>query len=191
MFISAGNGIPAKVVLASPAPGEGVPRAIRIGEHTTPLGVCRIALAGDRVCYLGFVEEGGASSLESEVGGVWPGTPLERDPEGTAAMMEAVFCGRSGAITVLLRGTDFQMRVWPALLEIPPGSLVTYGKLAGRVGCPGGARAAGQAVGANPVAVLIPCHRVVGSDGRLGGYRWGAEIKRALLLRERAGSLPD
>ena len=83
-----------------------------------------------------------------------------------------------------IRGTAFQQRVWQALREIPPGTTVSYGDLAGRIGAPKSVRAVAQAVGANALAVAIPCHRVVRNDGALSGYRWGVERKRALLERE-------
>jgi AraC family transcriptional regulator of adaptative response/methylated-DNA-[protein]-cysteine methyltransferase len=83
-----------------------------------------------------------------------------------------------------LRGTAFQERVWRALRAIAPGTTVTYAELAERVGTPSAARAVGAACAANPVAVAIPCHRVVRSDGSLAGYRWGVERKAALLARE-------
>jgi AraC family transcriptional regulator of adaptative response/methylated-DNA-[protein]-cysteine methyltransferase len=83
-----------------------------------------------------------------------------------------------------VRGTAFQQRVWAALRAIPPGSTATYGEIARRIGKPQSSRAVGAACGANPIAVAIPCHRVVGSDGALTGYRWGVGIKRALLERE-------
>jgi AraC family transcriptional regulator, regulatory protein of adaptative response / methylated-DNA-[protein]-cysteine methyltransferase len=87
-----------------------------------------------------------------------------------------------------VQGTAFQRRVWLALQEIPPGDTVSYADIASRIGKPKGARAVAQACAANPVAVVIPCHRVVRGDGRLGGYRWGLERKRLLLGRERKGS---
>lgn len=83
-----------------------------------------------------------------------------------------------------VRGTDFQRRVWDALRNIPAGTTVTYGELAARIGQPSAVRAVASACGANPVAVAIPCHRVVGRDGKLTGYRWGVERKRTLLARE-------
>lgn len=85
-----------------------------------------------------------------------------------------------------LRGTPFQLRVWDALREIPPGSTSTYAEIAEKLKAPGSVRAVGGAVAANPLAVVIPCHRVVRSDGQLSGYRWGPERKRALLAREAA-----
>jgi AraC family transcriptional regulator, regulatory protein of adaptative response / methylated-DNA-[protein]-cysteine methyltransferase len=86
-----------------------------------------------------------------------------------------------------LVGTAFQQRVWRALRDIPAGETVTYAELARRLGVPGAARAVGAACGANPVAVAVPCHRVVRGDGAPGGYRWGVPRKRALLAREAAG----
>jgi AraC family transcriptional regulator of adaptative response/methylated-DNA-[protein]-cysteine methyltransferase len=84
-----------------------------------------------------------------------------------------------------LRGTAFQQRVWRALCEIPIGSTASYAEIAKKLGMPGGSRAIARACAANPLAVAIPCHRVVRTDGDLSGYRWGVERKRALLARER------
>ncbi len=82
-------------------------------------------------------------------------------------------------------GTDFQQKVWRALLEIPLGETSTYGQLAAKIGQASAARAVGSAVGANPICLLIPCHRVIHADGRIGNYRWGADRKLALLDAER------
>jgi AraC family transcriptional regulator of adaptative response/methylated-DNA-[protein]-cysteine methyltransferase len=86
-----------------------------------------------------------------------------------------------------VRGTAFQQRVWQALREIPAGKTTTYSRLARRIGAPKSVRAVASACAANALAVAIPCHRVVRSDGGLSGYRWGVERKRALLAREAAG----
>jgi AraC family transcriptional regulator of adaptative response/methylated-DNA-[protein]-cysteine methyltransferase len=83
-----------------------------------------------------------------------------------------------------VQGTAFQQRVWQALREVPAGRTVTYGEIAGRIGAPGAVRAVAGACAANPLAVAVPCHRVVRTDGSLSGYRWGVERKRALLERE-------
>jgi len=90
-----------------------------------------------------------------------------------------------------VRGTVFQQRVWKALTEIPPGSRATYAEVAARIGMPKSARAVAGACAANPIAVAIPCHRVVRTDGSLSGYRWGVERKRALLEMERKRALLD
>ncbi|MEV4423277.1 methylated-DNA--[protein]-cysteine S-methyltransferase [Patulibacter sp. NPDC049589] len=87
------------------------------------------------------------------------------------------------------RGTPFQRRVWAALLEVPYGETTSYGALAARLGQPGGSRAVGLANGKNPVSIVVPCHRVVGSDGALTGYGGGTERKRFLLDLERGGRL--
>jgi AraC family transcriptional regulator of adaptative response/methylated-DNA-[protein]-cysteine methyltransferase len=87
-----------------------------------------------------------------------------------------------------LRGTDFERQVWAALREIPAGSTVAYSEIARRIGVPAASREVAEACAANPVAVLVPCHRVVRKNGALGGYRWGVGRKRALLAREAAAS---
>jgi AraC family transcriptional regulator, regulatory protein of adaptative response / methylated-DNA-[protein]-cysteine methyltransferase len=89
------------------------------------------------------------------------------------------------AVTLDLRGSEFQRRVWNALREIPPGSTQTYGEVAQRIGVPGSAKEVGEACAANPLAVAIPCHRVVRKNGGLAGYRWGVRRKRALLELEK------
>ena len=90
-----------------------------------------------------------------------------------------------------IRGTAFQRRVWLALRQIAPGDTVTYGELAASLGKPKGARAVARACATNKIAVAIPCHRVVRTDGALGGYRWGLERKEALLEREAEGAAGD
>lgn len=92
---------------------------------------------------------------------------------------------RAAALPLDIRGTAFQQRVWAALRDIPAGETATYAEIARRIGRPKAVRAVGAACGANPIAVVVPCHRVVGQDGKLTGYRWGVERKRALLERER------
>ena len=88
-------------------------------------------------------------------------------------------------LPVDVRGTAFQQRVWQELRRIPRGETRSYGEIAAAVGTPGGARAVGQACGSNPVAIVVPCHRVVQASGALGGYAWGLDVKQHLLERER------
>jgi AraC family transcriptional regulator of adaptative response/methylated-DNA-[protein]-cysteine methyltransferase len=90
-----------------------------------------------------------------------------------------------GDLPVDMRGTAFQLRVWQELRRIPLGETRSYGEIAAAVGVPGGARAVGQACGNNPVAIVVPCHRVVAAGGGLGGYAWGLAAKRLLLDNER------
>ena len=103
---------------------------------------------------------------------------------------EAPSTASMAPLSVLVRGTNFQVRVWEALLRIPPGAVSTYEEIAGVVGQNGATRAVGSAIGKNPVAYLIPCHRVIRKTGAFGSYHWGAERKVAMLLRETAETPP-
>jgi len=89
-------------------------------------------------------------------------------------------------LSLHVSGTNFQISVWKALLQIPPAKVASYSQIASAIGHPGSARAVGQAVGANPVAILIPCHRVIQQSGKLGGYHWGETRKQALHAWESA-----
>ncbi|MGC6455359.1 MAG: methylated-DNA--[protein]-cysteine S-methyltransferase [Coraliomargaritaceae bacterium] len=180
-----------KVSLVPHEPTKRFCGTIQIGEHPSPFGLCRIALAaGNQIAHLSFDEESKGLSLEAMIERTWSGAVVEQNHETTAAQVEAIFGRSGGPYQVLVRGTPFQLRVWRALLTIPAGTVVSYGAISKKIGAVRAARAVGRAVGANPVALLIPCHRVVRGDGRLGGYRWGLERKRALLLREGLTSVP-
>jgi methylated-DNA-[protein]-cysteine S-methyltransferase len=112
-----------------------------------------------------------------------------RDPGGLATALRAYFKGDLGAIDKLpveTGGTDFQQKVWRELRRIPAGSTISYAELARRIGRPAAIRAAGLANGANPVSIVLPCHRVIGSDGSLTGYGGGLDRKRWLLTHEKA-----
>lgn len=112
------------------------------------------------------------------------------DPAGVKPRLLSYFSGELNAIAdvpVATGGTEFQRRVWLALREIPAGKTISYGALAVRLGQPQAARAVGLANGANPVGIIVPCHRVIGSDGSLTGYGGGVERKRWLLAHEALG----
>lgn len=131
------------------------------------------------------------AELATEVRQRFPGATSAAGDSAMAALaqrvVDAVESPASGSDLPLdLHGTDFQRAVWDALRAIPAGTTATYAQIAGRIGRPAAVRAVGQACGANHVAVLVPCHRVLRGDGALSGYRWGVERKRALLERERA-----
>ena len=119
-----------------------------------------------------------------------PSAPAAYPAPTTQATINRIFSaslpGVDDPVKVLLHGTNFQLKVWEALLRIPSGSVTTYGALSDAVGHPGASRAVGNAVGHNPVAYLIPCHRVLRVSGQIGGYRWGALRKRAILAMEAA-----
>lgn len=111
------------------------------------------------------------------------------DPQGFSSALRAYFDGRFDAIDCLPAnggGTDFQRRVWAALREIPRGTTESYGKLARKIGTPNGMRAVGLANGANPISIVVPCHRVIGADGSMTGFGGGIERKKWLLTHEQA-----
>jgi AraC family transcriptional regulator, regulatory protein of adaptative response / methylated-DNA-[protein]-cysteine methyltransferase len=143
----------------------------------TDKGICAILLGDDATALLRDLED---RFPKAQLLGGEPG--FERLVAQVAGLVEAPARGLD--LPLDLRGTAFQHRVWQALRRIRPGSTVSYSDLARRLGVPGSARAVGGAVAANPLAVAIPCHRVIRRDGSLSGYRWGVSRKRALLERE-------
>jgi len=165
--------------------GEGL--TVRWGMHATPVGEALFARTERGVCAIRFVEKPGDAEVEG-LRGDWPRARLVRDQAGTAGVAREVVGRMLGRTTerlaVVLRGTPFQVKVWRALLAIPAGAVTTYGEVAARIGHPDAHRAAASAIGANAVAYLIPCHRVLRSTGAMGGYRWGWVRKRALLALE-------
>lgn len=174
------------VVVEQAPPGE----PLRHGVHETPFGRCLVGVLGEAVCWLSFREKSELNRARRELLDFWQGVPALADEETTARWIPAIFDrprGRSGPeIPVAVRGTPFQIAVWKALLTLPPGAVCTYGALARAAGRPGAARAVGNAVAANPVSFLIPCHRVVPEGGGFGNYGGGRLRKRALLAWEAA-----
>ncbi len=158
------------------------------GRAPGPLGPCFFAECEGRGLFRFSFPPPGAPPGEEEVRLLWPRARLREDPARAARWAEAAFASAPtpGGLPLWLGGTPFQRAVWRALARVPPGCLATYRELALQAGRPRAWRAAGGAVGANPVAVFLPCHRVVRSSGALGGYRWGLDIKRELLRREEA-----
>lgn len=180
------------VTLEAMSPGEYKARGagidIRYGVHESPFGAALLAITARGICGLHFID--GSSDGLDRLREDWPDAKLARDPAVTAPVSERLFrplSSRPGRpLALLVRGSNFQLKVWRALLELPFGSLATYGDIAGRMGAPGSARAVGTAISANPIAWLIPCHRVIRESGALGGYRWGAGRKAAMLGWEAA-----
>jgi len=165
--------------------GEGL--TIRYGIHLTPFGKCLIGLTERGICHLGFVTGSEGEAIDSLVND-WKEARMIEDYRSTAALVEPIFDLRYDTrikpLTLHLRGTNFQIKVWEALLQIPAGTATTYEGLAQRIGRPNASRAVGSAVGHNPIAVLIPCHRVIRKVGEFGNYRYGPLRKKALLARE-------
>jgi len=199
------------VTLEAVTPGEfksgGAGLTIRTGFHESPFGECLIGVTDRGICGLSFVvgdRAGAMAELESH----WPGATFVEDPRATRLTVRKVFAAWDGdrpqptpaagdadvsptPLSLLVRGTNFQVRVWQALLRIPPGAVATYEDVASVVGRVGATRAVGSAIARNPVAYLIPCHRVIRKTGAFGGYHWGAARKVALLLRETAAPYGD
>lgn len=167
------------------APGE----AIRYAFAATSLGRLIVGLTEAGVCYIAFGERD--DELLGELERRFSRATITPAGEEDRSLVSAVVAlvddpAHAPALPLDVRGTAFQQRVWRALTQIEPGTTVTYSELARRIGSPTATRAVAQACGANPVAVAVPCHRVIGADGSLTGYRWGVERKRDLLERERA-----
>jgi AraC family transcriptional regulator of adaptative response/methylated-DNA-[protein]-cysteine methyltransferase len=120
----------------------------------------------------------------------WSAAALRENCEFTGSIIERIFGqdrDNPSSITLYLKGTNFQLKVWHALLEIPSGHLTCYQQIARQIGKPKAERAVGNAVGSNPVAFVIPCHRVIRKSGEFGEYRWGTARKKAMLGWEAAG----
>lgn len=175
------------------AKGEGL--TLRWGIHAGPFGDFLLAATERGITTLKFL--GGRdtrAALLAEMRSKWANAKVEEDARGTgklaAHVVRAIEGTRQGEpLRVHLRGTNFQLKVWEALLRIPPGGAVTYEALAAGVGAPDSTRAAAGAIAANPVVWLIPCHRVIRKTGAFGDYQGGEARKRALLAWEsvRAG----
>ncbi|HLK40523.1 MAG TPA: bifunctional DNA-binding transcriptional regulator/O6-methylguanine-DNA methyltransferase Ada [Polyangiaceae bacterium] len=184
-FYAASRGVLGMTPTAFRAGGTGL--AIRFAVGQCSLGAILVAATGRGVCAisLGDDPETLVHDLERRfphanlVGG---DAPFERTVARVIGLVERPADG--AALPLDVRGTAFQERVWKALGRIPAGKTMSYAELARAVGAPGSARAVARACAANPVAVAIPCHRVVRTDGNAAGYRWGVERKRVLLARE-------
>jgi AraC family transcriptional regulator of adaptative response/methylated-DNA-[protein]-cysteine methyltransferase len=168
--------------------GEGI--EVRHGFAVTPFGRALLARTARGVCHLSFTEPGAEASALTELRRSWPRARLVRDDPDAAQLARRIWTGpgaargvgtAEAALRLAVPGTNFQLKVWQALLSLGAGSHTTYEALARLAGAPAAARAVGRAVGANPVVWLIPCHNVLRKDGTLGGYHFGEDRKRAML----------
>jgi AraC family transcriptional regulator, regulatory protein of adaptative response / methylated-DNA-[protein]-cysteine methyltransferase len=158
---------------------------LRYATTATDLGLVLAAVSDKGLCALTLGDD--PDVLAADLARRFPKARRIEDAAGLAdalAEAKAAIAGRGGELELDERGTDLQRRVWQALRAIPAGRTVSYAEVARRIGRPAAVRAVAQACGANPLAVVTPCHRVVRSDGGLSGYRWGVERKAALLARE-------
>ena len=167
---------------------------ISYGFHKTPFGECLIAVTDRGICALLFVpdEPNGHATTYQALEEKWPSAQLSENPSKTESAAQQIFNGRPSSkngrdkLTLYLKGTNFQLKVWEALLRIPPTAVATYGDIAKMIGQPKASRAVGTAIGRNAVGYLIPCHRVIRSSGVIDGYRWGSTRKKAILAWESA-----
>lgn len=166
---------------------------IHYGFVASPFGQCLLAATPLGICSLNFVAAGGRPGVLEGLRERFPNARLARNEPAVRPLAERAFRphrprgkGDAEALPLHLSGTNFQVQVWKALLSIPAGQTAAYGEVARLAGHPGAARAVGNALNANPVAFLIPCHRVIRATGALGGYRWGEPRKQAMLAWERA-----
>ncbi|HEX6269183.1 MAG TPA: methylated-DNA--[protein]-cysteine S-methyltransferase [Anaerolineales bacterium] len=168
--------------------GAGV--TIRYGLHASPFGKCLVAVTERGICHLGFVQASEGDAIDRLVTD-WKEARMIEDYQSTAPLVEPIFdlSYRVKPLNLHLRGTNFQLKVWEALLQVPAGAVITYEGIAASIGKPSAMRAVGTAVGHNPVAVLIPCHRVIRKVGEFGNYRHGSLRKKALLAREFSQSM--
>ena len=167
--------------------GEGL--VISWGVHPSPFGDCLLGLAPRGVCALEFLEPETEDDALARLRSQWENARLVHAPRVTAPVAARIFdpgIRQQAPLGLLVKGTNFQIKVWEALLRIPLGAITTYAGLAGSLGAPRAARAVGSAIAANHIGYLIPCHRVIRSTGVFGDYRWGVLRKRILLSRELA-----
>lgn len=157
---------------------------IEWGISISPLGKILLARSIDGIVHLSFFHDDESEHYQ-QLKLDWPTATLSRNDRLAAALSVKIFQNKPHSKPRLdLHGTEFQLKVWKALVEIPIGKTTTYSQLAKRIGKPSAARAVGNAVGKNRIAYLIPCHRVIREDGSLGGYRWGTDCKSKLLAHE-------
>ena len=176
-------------------PGEyqkgGENLTIRYSFANTPFGAILVASTAKGICYLGFADD--RSHTLSELRQLFPNARYQQQTDDRQRSALSVFTNdwsQPSRIKLHLRGTDFQIKVWEALLKTPQGKLTSYGNIAGQINQPRASRAVGSAVGSNPVAFLIPCHRVIQSSGAFGQYHWGRVRKTAIIGWESAQVTP-
>jgi AraC family transcriptional regulator, regulatory protein of adaptative response / methylated-DNA-[protein]-cysteine methyltransferase len=171
------------------SPGEwksgGAGLTIGYGFHPSPFGTALVMATERGVAGLAFADPCDEQAALADMRGRWPRAHLVENGGRTASLARRIFdpglWRPDTPLRVVLIGTDFEVRVWETLLTVPMGRATTYSDLAAKIGAPRAARAIGAAVGKNPVAFVVPCHRVLGKSGDVTGYHWGLTRKRAML----------
>ena len=168
---------------------EGAGLTLRAGIAPSPFGWVLSAETDRGLCHLSFVDSEDEAAAKSLLAAQWPHAQLRWEPQTAARLATSLWnpmAPTRAPLRLLVRGSRFRLKVWHAMLALPSGDTASYTQIGQRAGIPpGSARAIGAAVGANPIAWVIPCHRVLRADGSLGGYHWGTERKRAMLAWER------
>ncbi len=181
------------VQLEAVSPGEfktgGAGIEIRYSLIESPFGDVFIGVTPRGVCKLSFLMDNNVDQQIDNLVLCWPNAEITAEITETSKTLEALFAGQSdskGPLSLYVKGTNFQIAVWRALLQIDPGCIRSYGQVAAAVGRPKASRAVGTAIGSNPIALLIPCHRVLQQSGKIGGYLWGETRKHAIHAWESA-----
>ncbi len=171
---------------------QGAGLKISYGFCESPFGECLLATTERGICHLGFVEKERRFETLDHLFQTWPGSEFTEDPKRISSIVKNIFridqIRDSRPFNLHLKGTNFQINVWKALLRIPEGWVVSYKDIALYIGYPKAFRAVANAVAINPVAYLIPCHRVIPKSGNIHQYRWGSARKKALIGWEAARS---
>ena len=162
------------------------------GFHPTPFGECLIAVTERGICALTFITDDTQEKELAQLKNNWQSAIIKHNQERTAPFIKQIFeQGAGNKIKILIQGTNFQLKVWEALLKIPQGAVSTYAEIAKVIENPKAVRAVGTAIGSNPVAYLIPCHRVIRKEGETGMYHWGATRKKMMIGREMAETVSN
>ena len=153
------------------------------GYHASPFGLCFIAIAEKGICSLKFIDEEKSRNEFELFSNQWKFATLTHKPNFTQGFIEKIFQQQTNTdnFQLLVQGTEFQIKVWEALVKIPFGSVASFQNIARSIGQPNAARAVGSAVGSNSILYLIPCHRIISTDGTMGNYHFGKVRKQAMI----------
>lgn len=163
--------------------GKGI--EISYGVHNTPFGECLIANTSRGICALEFINKDASLAIQL-FKDKWLNASIQENTVTTAPLINSIFGNDNKTVKALFYGTQFQIKVWEALIKIPYGRLTSYSSIAQLIGKPKASRAVGSAIGKNNLAILIPCHRVIQQLGGLGGYKWGEERKLSIIGYEKS-----
>ncbi|MCG8671052.1 MAG: methylated-DNA--[protein]-cysteine S-methyltransferase [Pseudomonadales bacterium] len=176
-------------------PGEykakGKDLLIKFGFYQTPFGLCLIATTDRGICKLAFCDPSEKDVMRDELKTEWQLASIQEDNQSNAHYVQSIFslAENKRPLHLLLKGTNFQLKVWEALLNLESGNLTTYHEIAQQIDNPKGVRAVGSAIGKNPIAFIIPCHRVIRKTGEINQYRWGTTRKQAIIAWEQGNKI--